>query len=96
MSTHSKFVRNRIDKLIGKAPILKENTARPPTTHRKREHPGRIQKESGLFRNYTYIKLQNKVGKISQNFNFICYRDEGIYNSYTFPLGEQMLYDNDE
>ena len=96
MSTNSKFVRNRISKLIGKLQPLKENTPHTPTPKRKKETSGRCQKEGGLFRNYTYIKLQNKMGKVSQNFNFICYRDDSIYNSYSFPAGQEMLYDNDE
>ena len=94
MSTNSKFVRNRLNKLIGKAmpPLDSLQTPHPPK--RKRTNL-KCSKKSALFKDYTYIRLHSQSGKVSQLFSFACFRDDSIFE-YSFPRMQEMLHDNDE
>lgn len=94
MSTNSKFVRNRLNKLIGKAMPPLDSLQAPQPPKRKRAHL-KSSKKSALFKDYTYIRLHSQSGKVSQLFSFACFRDDSIFE-YSFPRTQEMLHDNDE
>jgi hypothetical protein len=94
MSTNSKFVRNRLNKLIGKVPKESQEFVEE-AGQGKGKGKGRGRGKGGLFRDYTYIRLHSQSGKVSQLFSFACFRDDRIYD-FAFPIGQQMLHDNDE
>lgn len=88
MSTNSKFLRNRISKLIGKPTQLKENIPRSEP----QKQTARMVTSSTATQEHT-IRLQSRE-KIS--CTFACYSDTRVYRDFSFPAGKQMLYDNDE
>jgi hypothetical protein len=95
MSTNSKFVRNRLNKLIGKVmPPLELIDLPPPPPKRKRMQTTKISKKSALFRDYTIIRLHSQSGRVSRLFSFNCFRDDRIF-SFDFPTMPKMLHDND-
>lgn len=75
MSTNSKFLRNRASKLIGKALEPKDEIKAATSPKRKKRQSGTATKNSGLFRDYTYIRLHIKSGKMSRLFSFACFLD---------------------
>jgi hypothetical protein len=93
MSTNSKFVRNRLHKLIGKVMPPLETIDLPPPPKRKR-NPQRNNKKSALFRDYTIIKLHSQSGRVSRSFSFHCFRDEHLF-TFDFPKLPKMSHDND-
>ncbi len=90
MTENSKFIRNRINKLIGKPREQKENLHRPQKTKPK------CQSEPvTLFKDYTYLRLQAQKGLNYHNYHFRCFYDEKIFNNYVFPKGT-LFHHNDE
>jgi hypothetical protein len=74
-------VRNRLSKLIGKvAPPADPADSLPALPPKRKRAPNpKGSKNSSLFRDYTYIRLHSKSGKVSQLFSFACFRDERVY-----------------
>lgn len=91
MSTNSKFVRNRLHKLIGKVMPPLESIDLPPLPKRNSQ---KNNKKSALFRDYTIIKLHRQTGRVSRQFSFHCFRDEQLF-SFDFPKLPKMEHDND-
>lgn len=71
---------------------MKERPPRPSPRQAKKTAPA----EGSLFVDYTYIRLQNQSGKMSQNYNFLCYKDARVYEDYAFPSKTTAHCDNDE
>lgn len=91
MSTNSKFLRNRISKLIGKPAQLKENI---PNADPKRQIARTVASTTATQATQAHtIRLQSRE-RVSRTF--VCYSDTRIYRDFPFPAGRQMQYDNDE
>jgi hypothetical protein len=78
MSTNSKFVRNRLHKLIGKVmpPLETIDLPLPPKRNRNSH---KNNKKSALFRDYTIVKLHSQSGRVARLFSFHCFRDEHLF-----------------